>query len=83
MSFQMISCNIVSILQTGNKDGDMATIGRIEEFRDDKEDWNQYAERLEHFLQQTGLPVTKEASRVSYSNRGEGLQAAEKPDSSH
>ena len=28
----------------------MATIGRIKEFRDDKEDWDQYAERLNHFF---------------------------------
>ena len=28
----------------------MATIGRIEEFREDKEEWSQYAERLEHFF---------------------------------
>ena len=33
----------------------MATIGRIEEFRDDKEDWNQYAERLEHFFTANGI----------------------------
>ena len=28
----------------------MATIGRIEEFREDKEEWSQYTERLEHFF---------------------------------
>ena len=60
----------------------MATIGRIEEFRNDKEDWDQYAERLEHFLEQTGLPVTKRSELCFYRNRCKGLQAAEKPDSS-
>ena len=33
----------------------MATISRIEEFHDDKEDWNQYAERLEHFFTANGI----------------------------
>ena len=33
----------------------MATIGRIEEFREDKEDWDQYAERLEHFFAANGI----------------------------
>ena len=33
----------------------MATIGRIEEFRDDKEDWDQYAERLKHFFAAIGI----------------------------
>ena len=33
----------------------MATIGRIEEFRDEKEDWDQYAERLEHFFAANGI----------------------------
>ena len=33
----------------------MASIGRIEEFRDEKEDWNQYAERLEHFFTVNGI----------------------------
>ena len=28
----------------------MATIGKIKEFHDEKEDWDQYAERLEHFF---------------------------------
>ena len=28
----------------------MATIGHIEEFREDKEEWSQYAERLGHLL---------------------------------
>ena len=31
------------------------TIGRIEEFRKDKEEWNQYAERLEHFFAANGI----------------------------
>ena len=51
----MILCNIVSILQTGDEDGNLATIGRIEEFRDNKEDWNQYAERLKHFFTANGI----------------------------
>ena len=33
----------------------MATIGRIEEFREDKEEWSQYAERLEHFFAANGI----------------------------
>ena len=33
----------------------MATIGRIEEFREDKEDWDQYAERLDHFFAANGI----------------------------
>ena len=33
----------------------MATIGRIEEFRDDKEDWIQYYERLDHFFAANGI----------------------------
>ena len=28
----------------------MATIGRIEKFHDDKEHWDQYAKRLDHFF---------------------------------
>ena len=33
----------------------MATIGRIEEFREEKEDWDQYAERLDHFFTANGI----------------------------
>ena len=33
----------------------MATIGRIEEFREEKEDWDQYAERLDHFFATNGI----------------------------
>ena len=33
----------------------MATIGRIEEFREEKEDWDQYAERLDHFFAANGI----------------------------
>ena len=33
----------------------MATIGRIEEFREDREDWDQYAERLDHFFSANGI----------------------------
>ena len=33
----------------------MATIGRIKEFHDEKEDWDQYAERLEHFFAANGI----------------------------
>ena len=33
----------------------MATIGRIEEFREDKEEWSQYAERLGHFFAANGI----------------------------
>ena len=33
----------------------MATIGRIEEFREDKEEWSQYTERLEHFFAANGI----------------------------
>ena len=33
----------------------MATIGRIEEFREDKEDWDQYAERFDHFFAANGI----------------------------
>ena len=59
MSFRTISCNIVSILQTGDKGGDMATIGHIEEFCDNKEDWNKYAERLEHSFTANGITSDK------------------------
>ena len=33
----------------------MATIGRIEEFHEDKEEWSQYTERLEHFFATNGI----------------------------
>ena len=33
----------------------MATVGRIEEFREEKEEWTQYAERLEHFFAANGI----------------------------
>ena len=33
----------------------MVTIGRIEEICEDREDWSQYVEMLEHFLLQTEL----------------------------
>ena len=33
----------------------MATIGRIEEFREDKEEWSQYTKRLEHFFAANGI----------------------------
>ena len=38
----------------------MATIGRIEEFREDKEDWDQYAERLDHFFAANGAKAYKQ-----------------------
>ena len=43
---------------TGNEDCDsiyMTTIGRIEELCEDKEEWSQYAERLEHFFATNGI----------------------------
>jgi len=33
----------------------IATIGRIEEFREDKEEWIQYVERLGHFFATNGI----------------------------
>ena len=33
----------------------MATIGRIEEFKEGKDDWSQYAERLEFFFEANGI----------------------------
>ena len=33
----------------------MATIGHIGEFCEDKEEWSQYAERLEHFFAANGI----------------------------
>ena len=35
--------------------GDMVTIGRIEEFHEDKEEWSQYAEQLGHFFATNGI----------------------------
>ena len=64
VSLRTISCNIASILQTGDEDGDMATISRIEESRDDKEDWNQYAERLEHFFTANGITSDEKKQAV-------------------
>ena len=41
----------------------MATIGRIEEFCEDREDWDQYAERLDHFFSANGITdATKKCS---------------------
>ena len=42
---------------TGNEDLwiHMATIGRIEEFKEGKDDWNQYAKRLEFFFEANGI----------------------------
>ena len=42
----------------------MATIGRIEEFRDDKEDWVQYGERLEHFFAANGITEAEKKRSV-------------------
>ena len=33
----------------------MATIGHIEEFRENKEEWSQYTERLKHFFAANGI----------------------------
>ena len=33
----------------------IATIGRIKEFHDDKEDWDQYVERLKPFFAANGI----------------------------
>ena len=33
----------------------MATIGRIEEFREEKEDWDQHVERLDYFFVANGI----------------------------
>ena len=33
----------------------MATVGCIEEFSEDKEEWSQYAERTEHFFAANGI----------------------------
>ena len=33
----------------------MVTIGEIKEFRQDKEDWDQYTERLDHFFAANGI----------------------------
>lgn len=64
------SCNIVSILQTGDKDSDMASIGHTEEFCNNKEDWNQYAERLKHcFYSKWDYQWRKEVSHYPYLNR--------------
>ena len=43
---------------TDNVDCDkvqVAKIGRIKEFCEDKEEWSQYAERLEHFFAANGI----------------------------
>ena len=42
----------------------MATIGRIEEFCDEKEDWNQYAERLKHFFATNGITEAEKKHSV-------------------
>ena len=47
----------------------MATIGRIEEFRDDKEDWVQYGERLEHFFAANGITEAEKKRSVFLSHR--------------
>ena len=33
----------------------MTTIGRVEEFREEKDDWDQYAKRLDHFFAANGI----------------------------
>ena len=51
-----VLCEVVhKNTSTGDEDLwiSMATIGRIEEFKEGKDDWSQYAERLEFFLKQT------------------------------
>ena len=42
----------------------MATIGRIKEFFDNKEDWNQYAKRLEHFFAINGVTEAEKKRSV-------------------
>ena len=42
----------------------MASIGRIKEFREDKEDWDQYMERLDHFFSANGITVADKKRSV-------------------
>ena len=42
----------------------MAAIGRIEEFREDKEDWDQYVERLDHLFTANGITVADKKRSV-------------------
>ena len=42
----------------------MATIGRIKEFHDEKEDWDQYTERLEHFFAANGITEAEKKRSV-------------------
>lgn len=57
----------------------MATIGRIEEFREDKEEWSQYAERLEHFFAANGITSNDKKRSVFLTViGGESLQAVKK-----
>ena len=42
----------------------MATIGRIKEFCDEEEDWDQYVERLEHFFATNGLTEAEKKHSV-------------------
>ena len=43
----------------GDKDGMAAYIGSIGEYREGKEEWSQYAERLDHFLSANGIEDAK------------------------
>ena len=42
----------------------MATIGHIEEFRNDEQDWNEYAERLEHFFTANGITIDEKKQAI-------------------
>ena len=55
----------------------MATIGRIEEFKESKDNWNQYAERLEFFFEANG--IKDDAKKRPIFLTAIGIQAVVKP----
>ena len=54
----------------------MATIGRIKEFCEDKEEWSHYAERLEHFFAANGITITVKKHFVFLTVIGQELRIA-------
>ena len=58
----------------------MATIGRIEEFCEDKEEWSQYEEQFQHFFATNGITNNdKKCSVCSNSYWCKGIQTVMKP----
>ena len=50
---ELHKCQVYDIF--GDESGISGTLGRVEEFDSNKDDWQQYVERLEHFFVANGI----------------------------